>query len=351
MIKKILRKLFSPLLRIRDIIKDFILVRKGFIALRSSKTTPDEAKTSMLNLFCNTSGISNEILHKFIKMAHPKTPLESFDGVLNFKSQKEIAEVAENIRRDGFHVFPEIIDAHTIADLYRFATTQKAKVRPLVDQGPGYKLPEHVINLEKPLGIRYDFTEDQVISIPAAQNLFTDPSIVALAQEYLDCAPVLKQVIMWWHTDYSKEANDESATMWHFDLDYIRWLNFFFYLTDVTPESGPHAFVRGTHRPLRIPRKLLRRGYARITDDEIKTNYDTEDILQFVGKKGTLIVEDTRGLHKGTAVQKGARLLMQFSFADHMFSSRYPEQTFRKFENPRAANFVTQYPYIYQKYT
>lgn len=337
--------------KIRDIIRDFIRVRKGFIALRSSKTTPDEAKMAMLNLFCNTHGVSNEIMHKLIKRAHPKIHLKSLCGVLNFRSNEETAEVAKNIRRDGFHVFPEIIEPEAIAELYHFATTQKAKVRPLVDQGPDYILPEHVIDLTAPLGIRYDFAESQVVRIPAAQNLFTDPSIVALAQEYLQCAPVLKQVAMWWHTDFSKEANNESATMWHFDMDYIRWLNFFFYLTDVTPDSGPHAFVRGTHRPLTIPRRLLRRGYARITDEEIQTNYPIEDIRQFVGKKGTLIVEDTRGLHKGTAVQKGARLLMQFSFANHMFSSRYPEVGFKAFKNPRAQDFVNKNPYIYQKYT
>ncbi len=108
--------------------------------------------------------------------------------------------------------------------------------------------------------------------------------------------------------------------------------------------------MKATHKPLRVPGKLLRRGYARITDNEIAENYDPADIVEFIGKKGTLIAEDTRGLHKGTAVQKGARLLMQFSFANHMFSSRYPEQTFGKFKNAAAEAFVRNNPYVYQKY-
>lgn len=230
-----LRKLIQPLRIARAIINELKVVRRGFIALRTSKLTPEESKRSMLNLFCETRGLSNEVLHFFIKRSHPKLAISYGPGVLNFQSADDVRAAAKKIRKDGFCVFNEVIDPVRLRQLYKFATTQKARVRPLLDKGPDYKLPERIISLNKPSGIRYDFTEGQVIDLPAAQDLFTDTSIVSLAQEYLGCAPVMKLAAMWWHTDFSKEANDESATMWHFDMDYIRWLNFFFYLTDVTP--------------------------------------------------------------------------------------------------------------------
>ena len=47
----------------------------------------------------------------------------------------------------------------------------------------------------------------------------------------------------------SKKADSEAAQMFHFDLDRIKWLKFFIYLTDVKINSGPHVYVSGTHKP------------------------------------------------------------------------------------------------------
>ena len=127
----------------------------------------------------------------------------------------------------------------------------------------------------------------------------TDPVFLEIAKKYLNTNPVLTSVNMWWSTNYLKKADSEAAQMFHFDLDRIKWLKFFIYLTDVNINSGPHVYVSGTHKPFSKPYKFMLRGYKRILDEEINNSYEQSRINTICGDKGTIIIGDTSCYHKG----------------------------------------------------
>ncbi len=335
--------------RIKSGLRDVRNVIRGFRFLKKNGYTPNESVQSMINLFCNTRGVSSDIFHWLISKFNRKAKGVSGAGILPFSNKGEAVRIAREIREKGYHIFPDVLPDDIVRYLHRFGTQRDAMLRPL-EAVPNKILGKEKVNLENPKTIRYDFDEGELINDPIVQGLMTDSSIVQLAQEYLGCIPCANVTAMWWHTDFSKEANAEAATMWHFDMDHIKWLKFFFYITDVSPESGPHQFVEGTHRSRRIPHHLLRRGYARMTDEEIRHNYPESLIHEFTAKKGTLIVEDTRGLHRGKEVLKGARLMFQLTFSDHLFGAYYSEKKFTRFENKDASTFVAKYPKIFRKY-
>jgi ectoine hydroxylase-related dioxygenase (phytanoyl-CoA dioxygenase family) len=174
-----------------------------------------------------------------------------------------------------------------------------------------------------------------------------DWSILAVAQDYLRSSPILDIVAMWWHTAFSDRPDARAAQMFHFDMDRPRWLKFFVYLTDVTPESGPHCFIRGSHRTGAIPPDLLARGYARLDDDVVAAHFAPEDHIRFVGKKGTIIAEDTRGLHKGQHVERGDRLVFQLEFTNTLFGGAYARPRLRDPVVPELAERVRDYPRVY----
>jgi hypothetical protein len=91
----------------------------------------------------------------------------------------------------------------------------------------------------------------------------------------------------------------------------------FIYLTDVSSDSGPHVFVKGSHRLRQEKaRQLLSRGYQRINDDDIAAVYGRDNVVEITGAKGTVLVVDTIGFHKGKAPTKGYRLLAQLEYAN-----------------------------------
>jgi hypothetical protein len=126
-------------------------------------------------------------------------------------------------------------------------------------------------------------------------------------------------------------------------MDRIKFLKVFFYLTDVTPESGPHCYVRGSSK--RKPAAILRDG--RIPDEEIRSHYPEETFVEICGGTGSIIAVDTRGWHKGKPLTEGERLILQFEYTNSMFGQNYPKSalpedasaSFREFVEANSRTF------------
>ena len=345
-----MRAMKNYLLLVIKICFDLINVVKGFWHYQRTEITLPKTYQSMIHLFCTTRGKSNDLIHWFIKRKNPKIELNSYEGILGTKSLEDIQVIVEQINEKGYAVFPNALNNEMLEYLTNFGFNQLASVRPMEALGYSKPIQKATVNLEKPLAIRYDFDEGLLVNDPIVQSLMTDKSLLAVAQEYLGCAPCSDVTGMWWHTDFSDEPNPEAATMWHFDMDRVKWLKYFFYITDVTTETGPHCFVEGTHQTNGIPSQILKQGYARITDQEVNECFKKDKIIEFLAKKGTLIIEDTRGLHKGKPVIKGARLLFQSQYSDHLFGGSYSKKFITNYANPAIREFIQKFKKVYKRY-
>jgi ectoine hydroxylase-related dioxygenase (phytanoyl-CoA dioxygenase family) len=202
-----------------------------------------------------------------------------------------------------------------------------------------------------PLAVRYDYDPNRLLDNGDVQALLADASLLSLAQEYLGSAPIADVLSMWWHTNYHKQPDSMAAQFFHFDMDRIKWLKVFIYLTDVGPENGPHSFVSGSHRTGGIPTAVLRKGYARLTDEEVHDHYPAERCLQLCAPRGSIIVEDTRGLHKGQHVTGAPRLMLQLQFSNSIFGTTYPRARISQVRDPGLQRMLEVAPRIYSQYT
>jgi hypothetical protein len=91
---------------------------------------------------------------------------------------------------------------------------------------------------------------------------------------------------------------------WHRDLNSHYLLKAFFFLTDCSIESGPHEFICGTHRQLDVLN-----GKRYFEDEEVDRLFPPGSPRRLVSevKAGTLIVEDTRGVHRARMPNAGFR--------------------------------------------
>lgn len=294
-------------------IKDLPWIAWGTVVYLFNGKTPSRSWQGIIRLFCATSGWSQEIFHKLISIRYPCYRNIEARGVLGNLDPTEVASIVQTIDREGFFVAPVRLHEAQCDQLLEFALNAQYN---WVD---GWKENPERFDRENPTAIKYQITQERLISNPVVQDLMADNSFLSVAQTYLNCAPTLDLIGLWWTTDYSRVPDRDSATMFHFDMTRIRWLNVFVYLTDVTTASGPHTFVRGSHKPGAIPWRFLSRGYQRIADDEVIEHFGEENIIEFLGPRGTILFEDTRGLHKGKHVLDGDRLIFQISYVDSMF--------------------------------
>ena len=294
------------------------VVYKGFHTLNKTKQTPHESYVAMRNLFVATNGRSNDVISRMVRT--DKYRNIPFEGILGLKSKEEVAQVVADIQENGFHVFDQKLPDNMIAAITQYAAITPARYIP-VNASDKEKYGELVrFDEQHPISPRYNFSQQQILECEPLQTLIFDTSVLAVAQEYLGTKPLLDLMAMWWSAPFHGAAKSEAAQMYHFDLDRIKFIKFFFYLTDVDANTGPHCYVRKSHK--RLPPSLLKDG--RLTDAEVEATYGKENMLELCGRRGTIMAVDTRGLHKGKDLTEGKRLIFQIEFANSMFGQYYP---------------------------
>jgi hypothetical protein len=149
---------------------------------------------------------------------------------------------------------------------------------------------------------------------PQIRNIARDPLINRIAKEYIGNSARHLGTSLWWSFPRSRDElkMSKAAQLFHYDLDDFRFIKFFFYITDVGPDDGPHVLVSGSHA--KKPFKFIL-NLRRYKDEEIIKYYGEECIINITGTAGTGFVEDTFSIHKGEGPKSRARLILQLYFA------------------------------------
>lgn len=110
-----------------------------------------------------------------------------------------------------------------------------------------------------------------------------------------------------------------SGSGWHRDSPYRHQFKVIVYLTDTTDENGPFEFIPNSHSTASLigSAQHLSKPLAsdRYTTDEIQALLQhgvIDEPLSIVGKAGTIIYADTRGLHRGRPLISGRRRAVTF---------------------------------------
>lgn len=308
-----LRKIKTLLLRIRETVR----LARAFLVYNLTGNTPAWAGRSLIDAFCLTGGRSNDWMSTMISLRFPPRKLEIAPRILSPLSESELGKTAAALRENGYAILEQKLPAEVCDRLLQFALAEPAILRQTDKHD--IKQRKLVYDQAQPQAVIYDFEKRAVLANGAVQDLLVDPVVLSIAQAYFRSEPIADMMSMWWTTAYGGVADGEAAQLYHFDMDRIKWLKFFFYLTDVEAENGPHFFVAGSHRTQGIPRALLNKGYVRLADEEVAGCFPRENFMQFAAPRGTILVEDTRGLHKGQHIARGHRLVLQFQYSNSLF--------------------------------
>ncbi len=342
------RKKRSWLKSTRQNLKHAMRLMTGVARFSFTGKTPPAAYQSLIQLYCETGGRSNDLLHALVSAARRPYRFPSHDGVLGKLSQSEADQYAARIRDEGYCVFPHKLPEEMCDRLTEFALTRPAIPRPRRDA-----LPEQLIyDRQNPQAEGLHFSEESLANDPDFQELMSDLSLLSVAQAYHRSQPVLSQMSMWWSTAarISANAKSELAQQYHFDMHRIKWLKVFIYLTDVTENNGPHCFVVNSHRSGHPTHQLLDRGYVRIPDEDIRAVASSKEEVEITGSRGTIIAVDTRGFHKGKALESGDRLIVELDYADSLFGGAFNETVVEDIHCERLDSLMKSYPRIYSRF-
>jgi hypothetical protein len=158
-----------------------------------------------------------------------------------------------------------------------------------------------------PLGTHIGaYDKKDILTIEGVDDIINSPILNAYLSKYVGNNFKCTSLGAWW--TFGNNHEPEEAELFHRDIDNILWLKVFIYLTDVDSDSGPHAFIKRSHRSLK---KLT---FRRFSDKDAQNIFG--NITYHTGKKGTLIIEDTFGLHKGQHISNDCnRLIFQLQYS------------------------------------
>jgi Phytanoyl-CoA dioxygenase (PhyH) len=323
-----------------DAIKIFV---EGFHSFEITGETPFEAYLSLRKLYCLTNGKLNDFVANLIGICYPEYSIEQVNSILGSSNNQLSTQIAQSVERDGFYKFDHKLPKQYCDQIRQFALTNPCK--PNLDE-----LPESGVLYDSKSAIApiYRFDENLLLQNSLIQTIVTDMGFLSIAQAYLGCKPICDSVAMWWSTSHSRTNQDRSdaAQLYHFDMDRLKFIKFFIYLTDVTPETGPHSYIRGSHK--HKPKMLLRD--ERISDTELYYYYSAEDFIEIIGDSGTVIAVDTRGFHKGKPLEKGERLIFEIEFSNSLFGAPHNKISLISQLDPGFRKALETYQYSYSRF-
>jgi len=224
----------------------------------------------------------------------------------------EIEEVVAALRADGFYV--GLVLPHDVRrEILDFATRMEC----YGDLNPQCGLSHaERSRAEAKVGKRFLIGQffNASTNCQAIRALESDPKLLAISRKYVGRDARHVGTNLWWSypIEEAPPTRVEHGQAFHFDLDDYRFLKIFFYLTDVDDLSGPHMFVRGTHKKRRLNHQLI---IKRFSDQDIVRSYGRDNLVTISGPAGMGFAEDTFGLHKGIPPTQKERLVLQMEFA------------------------------------
>ncbi len=157
---------------------------------------------------------------------------------------------------------------------------------------------------------------ERVERCDAAMRIQSDGLLHAVARDYLGPKAGVISTRLWWsfptEAASSTQAAPEPREMLHFDLDDWRMLKFFFYLTPVDGDSGPHLYLRGSHK-----RHVLKHQLSVTVGrpmDEVLATYPSSRLACIFGSAGSGFAEDPYGFHAGALARASRRLMLEIGF-------------------------------------
>jgi Phytanoyl-CoA dioxygenase (PhyH) len=207
-------------------------------------------------------------------------------------------EIFTALTNDGCAMLPQLLSDGALAEMMAYLERAPVELRG------GRTVAANEVPRGEALA---NFSLTTVINCPHMVELANHPMLLQLATAYLGCAPTISSIGLRW--SYPAPTDSENVQNFHRDPDDWRFIKFFAYLTDVDETSGPHVFIRGSHR---TAGQLFQQRH---NESDIVRRFGAQSVMSVVGPRGTMFVADTAGIHKGAVPSARPRLLLEVGYS------------------------------------
>jgi hypothetical protein len=231
----------------------------------------------------------------------------------HFAARPELTDrpdLLKQLVQDGVVVVPGFLGSNEAREIL-------SAMGDALERGRAGHLPGYVFTTQPEILCRIAPADELV---GETRTFFDHPTIRSLVDAYMSpmAASYRREI------DYRYGiSNVAQADLYHFD-NWRPLVKAFLYLVDVSEETAPFVYVPGTHKP-----EAWRRRHDIAYDADgttgrfghffpqeyksLQARFGWQDLV-CTGSAGTLILADLRGLHRGTPLKSGHRIMLTNAF-------------------------------------
>ncbi len=217
------------------------------------------------------------------------------------KLQEELQVALENLDFKFPCFGQNLIDKNRHADLinnYFYASDAELEKLNLVFKKNDVKSLKDTLTKYAPSTITALMLEKSI----SYRSIWLDERILRVISSYMGFVP--KMVEAYVRRNYPSPYKTMNH-FWHRDLNHPHHLlKVFIFLSDCSLDNGPHEFISGSHADYSILN-----GKRYYDDPEVEKFFPEASASRIVSevKAGTIVIEDTRGLHRARLPLSGHR--------------------------------------------
>ena len=167
------------------------------------------------------------------------------------------------------------------------------------------------------------YAREAIARCPHLIELANDPHLLQIAESYFGCPPTIYHLNAWW--SFAQETRAHLSQQLHRDIEELRILTLFIYLTPVDDMNGPNRYIRYSHDRAALIHALVEHGMEQPSVERLIAplfegagyhhSVASEALLgrfgfAWKGPAGSAVIADTYGLHMGIPPQQGERLML-----------------------------------------
>jgi hypothetical protein len=254
-----------------------------------------------------------QLRNKIVENVHFQFDPSDFTQLPSMLPEFDIDEQVNLLNLHGFAQLPVRLPINLVEDLVHLA--QNSYVVPTKyakDRSPKLVPDSKIDHI-------WDVPFANSVESKTVQNILQDKQLITVAAKYLNANPVVIGSRLYYSLAH-KNREFLTPENWHVDAgDGLRFVKTFIALSNIESSNGPTGFVQGTHH------SLSRKFYSgsRFFPEEMEQKFKGR-FVEATGKVGTIYFVDTRGLHRGTPVREGSRLLFHYLYGTDFFGFARP---------------------------
>ena len=303
--------------RSADYILSFLIYLGSVKKLKSAYQAYQTGASSPINvdhLIVGTNFMSKgKLRNKMVEDAHFQLNLSVFSQLPSILPEFDIDEQVNLLNLHGFTHLPVRLPINLVENLVDLAQNSHVVPTKYAKDRSSKPVPDPEIDHI------WDVPFANSVESKIVQSVLQDKQLITLAAKYLNANPVVIGSRLYYSIAH-KNREFLTPENWHVDAgDGLRFVKTFIALSNIESSNGPTGFIQGTHQSLSRKYYSGRRFFPEEIEQKFKGRF-----VEATGKVGTIYFVDTRGLHRGTPVREGSRLLFHYLYGTDFFGSARP---------------------------